>query len=125
MNCLVDTRILLWWFEDPYKLSKKSRKIIENVENMVLISSAAIWEIVLKKKLGKLKAPDNLSALIKKEGFEQLNITHAHALMLAALKDYHSDPFDRIQIAQAMCENLSFITRDQAIFQYSIKVIKG
>lgn len=118
MRVMIDTHVLLWWLDDPGKLSDESRQIIENIDNIVFVSSAVIWEIVIKKQLGKLVVPDGLPEILAEENFLPLSISHEHSFALATLPDIHSDPFDRIQIAQAICENLVFITRDRFIRQY-------
>ena len=106
MNILVDTHVVLWWLDDPKKLSDKARQLIESLENNIFVSSAVVWEIIIKKSIGKLKAPNNLLEMLKDEGFISLSITDQHVIKLEQLPSIHQDPFDRIQIAQALTEGL-------------------
>ena len=61
----LDTHVLLWWLDDPGKISEAAGSAIRNLENLVYVSAATIWEIVIKKTLGKLDAPDNLDEVLR------------------------------------------------------------
>ena len=93
--------------------------------NQVFVSAAAAWDISVKKTNGKLIAPDNVEALVEHEGFEELPITLFHAESAGCLPWHHSDPFDRMLIAQAQAqaEGLVLVTRDKQIPQYGIRVL--
>jgi len=123
MKLLLDTNALIWWFEDPALLTSESRKAIRNGENSVYVSAAAVWEISIKKSLGKLQAPDDIDVQIMKENFIPLPIAITHALAVGNLPPYHQDPFDRIQIVQAKLEKLTIVTRDKNIKRYDVPVI--
>ncbi len=123
MNLLLDTHVVLWWFDRPDTLSEKARDAIAEGENLVFISAAVAWEITIKKALGKLEAPDNFEEVMAEENFQPLPITIPHALAVAALPPIHQDPFDRMQIAQAKVENLTLVSRDALIGQYEIPLI--
>lgn len=126
MKLLLDTHVFLWWLEDPTKLSEKARGAIEEGGNTVFVSAAVIWEIVIKKQLGKLSVPDDFIKHMEAQNFLPLVISHEHALAVASLPNIHSDPFDRIQIAQAIVEGLTLVTRDQYIVTYDhVKIIKA
>jgi len=125
MNLLLDTHTLIWALENNPTLSKNARGAITNGENLVFISAASIWEISVKKAMGKLKTPDNLQEEIELHRFSQLNINFDHAQLAGELPNIHKDPFDRILIAQAMIEKLTLVTRDEVIPQYSVKLIKA
>jgi PIN domain nuclease of toxin-antitoxin system len=119
MRLLLDTHIYLWWLQDSAKLSKKVRaKIISAVE--VYVSSASIWEAAIKVKLGKLSVDvDQLVVEIERSGFRELPVSARHAAAVMQLPDLHRDPFDRILVAQAICEPLRFLTADEALTGYS------
>jgi PIN domain nuclease of toxin-antitoxin system len=123
VNLLLDTHVVLWWFDDPEILSEKAHAAIAEGENLVFVSAAVAWEIAIKKTLGKLEAPDNLEDVMAEENFHSLPITIPHALAVAALPSIHQDPFDRMQIAQAKAENLTLVSRDSLIRQYEIPLI--
>jgi len=117
---LIDTHILLWWLADDKKLAKKIRSLIAKPDNHILVSSVSIWEIVIKKSLNKLKAPDNIKEILDKNDFKLLSMTIDHALYVEHLPIIHNDPFDRLLIAQCVVENLIFVTADKIIPKYKV-----
>jgi len=124
MRILLDTHIYLWWLEDSPRLSKAARSMVLESET-VYISSASLWEAVIKIGLGKLAAdPTELVAGIRASGFEPLPITPEHTLALFGLADHHKDPFDRMLIAQAISEPLRLVTTDGVLSGYSELVIQ-
>lgn len=127
MRILLDTNIFLWCILDDSKLTKKARALITHAD-AIYVSSASIWEIAIKKSLGKLDTASDLEELseaIEASGFLELPITSQHAAGVCSLKQVHRDPFDRILIAQAICEPLIFVTADKLLEPYSplVKVI--
>ncbi len=120
MRILLDTHIFLWAVLDDAKLTKKARSIITTAD-AIYVSSASIWEIAIKKSLGKIDADNNLdllSEIIEASGFLELPITSQHAAGISSLQPIHKDPFDRIMIAQAMCEPLIFVTGNKLLEDY-------
>ena len=119
MRLLLDTHVYLWWLQDHPKLSKEGRaKIVSATE--VYVSSASIWEASIKSGIGKLDVDINmLVSEIEKNDFLELPISAKHAAMVAQLPDIHRDPFDRILIAQALCEPLRLLTADGLLSAYS------
>lgn len=119
MRLLLDTHIFLWAIRDDRRLSKSTRSKIQRADE-VYISSASLWEITIKMKLKKLDVdPKQLINAIMESGFIELPITGRHAIMTAELPDIHRDPFDRILVAQAICEPLTLITADVNLEEYS------
>lgn len=98
------------------------RRAINRRDKSIYVSAATAWEISIKKTTGKLDAPDDLEAVVKVDGFHPLPISLGHALIAGGLPRLHNDPFDRMLIAQAQCESLRLVTRDQAILQYDVSV---
>ncbi len=123
MKYLLDTHALLWWLEDNPTLSSKARKIISLDNSIIYVSSVSAWEIAIKKSLGKLKAPDNLDEVVKINNFIPLSISITHALYITKLPKHHDDPFDRLLASQAICEQLTLITRDTNILKYDVRVV--
>lgn len=119
MRILLDTHVYLWWLQDHPKLSTAGRdKIVAASE--VYVSSASIWEATIKAGIGKLEVDINqLVAEIANSGFQELPISAKHAAMVAQLPDIHRDPFDRILVAQALCEPLRLLTADGILSGYS------
>jgi PIN domain nuclease of toxin-antitoxin system len=123
VTLLLDTHVLLWWLEDPRQLSKPAKKAIQDGANRVYVSAAVVWEIAIKKALGKLDAPDDLEEMVDSNRFIALPITISHALAVLSLPNYHRDPFDRMLIAQALHEGFRLVTRDQEIAKYPVAQI--
>lgn len=121
MRVLLDTHIFLWSIKDDRRLSKEARLKILNATE-VYVSSASIWEACIKIKLNKLDLDVDISnfvAAIAQSGFCELPITATHAAAILGLPDIHRDPFDRILIAQAISEPLTFLTMDSQLKEYS------
>ena len=119
MRLLLDTHIFLWWLKADRRLSKQTRSKIINASE-VYISSASIWEMVIKTRLKKLDVQiEETIKAIAASGFLELPVSAAHAFTLVRLPYLHKDPFDRILIAQAIFEPLTFLTADAALEDYS------
>ncbi|MBY0292636.1 MAG: type II toxin-antitoxin system VapC family toxin [Alphaproteobacteria bacterium] len=125
MSYLLDTHILLWWLADDSALSSKVRSLISDEENLIFVSAASIWEIVIKKSLGKLKVPDNLGEVLKVSHFKNLPMTLEHVLEIGHLPHHHNDPFDRMLVAQANCSRLTIITADKKLLLYNVLSMKA
>lgn len=117
---LLDTHILLWWLANDKKLEKRIRDIISKPTNHIIVSTVSIWEIIIKKSLGKLKVPDNLKEVIEINDFQILPIYADHTLYLENLPFIHNDPFDRLLISQSIVEEIPFITVDHIIPKYDL-----
>ena len=120
---LLDTHALLWTLTEPRKLSTLARTALEDAQNDVFVSPVSVWEIAVKRALGKLQAPDNLEASIKEQGFTPLSLTFFHAEQAGALSPHHGDPFDRMLVAQAQAEGLILVTRDARIPLYGVRTL--
>lgn len=119
MRLLLDTHIFLWYLAASRKLTKSVLARIE-MADVVYISAASIWESGIKIKQGRLEANiDDLYEGIVSSGFVELPISAKHSVMAANLPEHHRDPFDRMLIAQAMCEPLKLLTADNLLRQYS------
>ena len=124
-NYLADTHVVLWIFDDNPTLSSEACSAL-NEADITYASHASVWEIVIKKALGKLSAPDDLEQAIVATGFRQLPITLAHILAVGELPlGEHKDPFDRLLVAQAKIEGLTLITRDTQLGAYGIPIIEA
>ena len=123
MNLLIDTHILLWWLSDHTHLSKKSIQLIADTRNNLYLSTAALWEMAIKESLGKLELPQYFEFTLVSQGFQDLPVKKAHVRQLSQLPLIHRDPFDRIQIAQAITEGMTLISADTVFKQYPVTVI--
>jgi PIN domain nuclease of toxin-antitoxin system len=125
MNLLLDTHVLLWALTDSPKLGRGFREKIVDPANHILVSAASVWEISIKKRLGKLSVPYNLVEVIEASDFTPLPINFAHAMAAGALPLHHTDPFDRLLIAQARQENLLLVTHDRRFEAYQVNLLKS
>jgi PIN domain nuclease of toxin-antitoxin system len=119
---LVDTHVLLWWLTDDRSLSETAREEIGDPANEPLVSVASLWEIAIKRSLGKLSAPDDLRDRIGTEGFSWLALGADHAWEVRRLPMHHRDPFDRLLVAQALLERLAIVTADPHFQAYGVDV---
>lgn len=120
---LLDTHVLLQALADDPVLRPATRAVITNPANEVFVSAASIWEIAIKRSLGKLKAPDRIATVVEESGFSELGITSFHAEQAGSLPQHHRDPFDRMLVAQAQAEGLIIVTSDSRIPQYGVRTI--
>ena len=125
MSLLLDTQVLLWCLADPDKLSRRVRRRIESATERVLVSAVSAWEIEVKRALGKLEAPDDLDRQLADKRFTELELRVAHVQELWTLPDLHTDPFDRMLIAQASAEGLTLVTADEKVRAYPIKTLSA
>ena len=123
MTLLLDTHILLWWLADDPALPDPANVAIASPDNSVLVSAASAWEIAINKAAGRLVAPDDLVEALEASQFGTLDITAVHALAAGNLPRHHSDPFDRMLIAQAQAENLTLVTVDDRFRQYEVDLL--
>jgi PIN domain nuclease of toxin-antitoxin system len=127
MTCLLDTHIILWIALEPEKLSRKTFDLIGNQENSLVISTASVWEIVLKVSIGRLRIPMNLEAFIRttlsRLNARVINITLDDTLGIGSLPLHHKDPFDRILISQSRTREIPIITKDAQIGRYDVEII--
>jgi PIN domain nuclease of toxin-antitoxin system len=123
VRLLLDTHIFCWWFYESPRLSRETRETMRGAE-AVFVSSASIWEVAIKVRLGKMNAdPRELFDQIAVNGFQELPVRSKHALLVASLPMHHTDPFDRLLIAQAISEPLHLLTADGQLKPYSELVI--
>jgi PIN domain nuclease of toxin-antitoxin system len=125
MNFLLDTHIALWALSDDERLTKEARELITKEDNRIFVSVASMWEIAIKKALKPDKIPLSGKEYLhycRQAGYELLPIRETHMLSLENLPALHSDPFDRILVAQASAESLILLTHDSVIAKYGSAV---
>jgi PIN domain nuclease of toxin-antitoxin system len=119
VKLLLDTHILLWAAAGT--LPKKAAELIMDEKNTLLFSAASIWEIVIKTGLGRSNFKIDAYALhngLLNNGYIEIAINSRHTLMTGDLPLIHKDPFDRILIAQALCEKATLVTCDKVVAEY-------
>lgn len=123
---LLDTNALIWTLFDPDKLSTAAKDVIIDEKNDLYVSIASLWEISIKRSLGKLeieKDPVEIAAECEREQIHVLSVKPVHLKRLEKLPFVHRDPFDRLYIAQANVEGLTIITKDSVIPGYDVKTL--
>lgn len=125
MNLLVDSRVLLWAIGSPAELTEGARAALIDPANDVLVSAASIWEIAIKRALGKVRAPQGIAAAVEALGFSAVPITAADAERAGSLPPHHRDPFDRMLIAQATRLDAVLVSRDRAFDAYDVPVLRA
>ena len=123
MKLLLDTHILLWWLEDSRNLKKVARELITAPENQVFVSAATAWEIEIEQAAGKLDFAREVAEAFAEVGFKQLEIHFTHTAESGRLPLIHSDPFDRMLVAQARLEDLHLLTVDPRVLAYPAPVV--
>jgi PIN domain nuclease of toxin-antitoxin system len=119
---LLDTHAFIWWRENNARLEGRARQRIGTAA-VVFVSVASAWEAAIKMALGKLQLPESFEAGVVAAGFEKLPIAFGHAEAVGTLARHHSDPFDRMLVAQALCERLTLVTHDRRFAPYGIDVL--
>ena len=123
MRFLVDTQALLWALGEPSALSPAARDAIADPSNLIMVSSASLWECAIKASIGKLDLPDDFFDTIPETGYEVMPIRISHLNVYRTLPMHHRDPFDRMLVAQARAETLTLISRDPEIARYDIEIL--
>lgn len=123
MILLLDAHALLWWLTDDGGLAQAARRAIADPASDVLVSAATVWEIGIKRSLGKLDAPADVLGAIEAAGFNGLPVTLADGDAAASLPPLHRDPFDRMLVAQAMRLGAVLVSRDPAFPPYGVEVL--
>ena len=122
MNLLLDTHTYIWFSVNKPELSEIVRKMVEDGQNNSYISIASLWEMSIKISLGKLSIDKDFKEVIKdltESGIEILPISFEHVLKSSTLPFHHRDPFDRIIIAQSMCEAMKLLSADTIFDEYT------
>jgi PIN domain nuclease of toxin-antitoxin system len=121
MKLLLDTHLLLWAAGEPRRLSKQARALIENPDNELLFSAASLWEVAIKRGLGREDFTVDTRLLrrgLLDNGYSELPIISDHVVATESLPLIHKDPFDRILVAQATVEGITLLTIDALVSQY-------
>jgi PIN domain nuclease of toxin-antitoxin system len=121
MKLLLDTHLLLWAAGEPKRLSKQARTSIDNPDNELLFSAASLWEVAIKRGLGREDFKVDARLLrrgLLDNGYSELPIISDHVVATESLPPIHKDPFDRVLVAQATVEGVTLLTIDPLVAQY-------
>jgi PIN domain nuclease of toxin-antitoxin system len=123
---LLDTHIALWAITDSPKLPRQARDLILDPSSEIFVSATTIWEIAIKRSVGRGNMPVSsveASRYFAEAGYTILPVTAAHAAATEILPLHHTDPFDRLLVAQAMTEPLKLVTHDAKLAEYGEAVL--
>jgi len=126
MKLLLDTHAFIWWDSDPAQLSATALSAIRDPANEVWLSTASVWEMVIKSQLGKLSLRLPLADIVSQQlanGVQIWDISVGHVLAVETLPSIHKDPFDRMLAAQSMVEDAKLVTGDPIFAQYPVQVL--
>lgn len=127
MRVLLDTHAFLWWDLDDVRLSDTARGILTDSATQVVVSAASIWEVAIKAGKGRIDLPTDLDAYVddrlRRYRWLILPIAERHAVRAAGLPMIHTDPFDRMLIAQGQIEGIPIVTMDAAVTRYDVETI--
>ena len=129
MKLLLDTHLLLRVAAgNARRLSSAAIALIEAAENELWFSAASLWEIVIKRGLGRLDFrvdPRLLRRALLENGYSELQVASEHAIAVEPLPPIHRDPFDRMLVAQAQLEGLTLVTDDAHLTLYDVPILRA
>ncbi|WP_043345109.1 type II toxin-antitoxin system VapC family toxin [Belnapia moabensis] len=125
MRLLIDTHIFIWAVTWPDRLQPRLHEAILAPRNTILVSAASVWEIAIKRSLRRLTFPlERLDAVLEEAGFRHLPITASHAIEVGGLPRHHTDPFDRMLVAQACVDDLLLASDDPLMAAYAVRLFE-
>lgn len=126
MKLLLDTHTFIWWDSAPAKLSPTALALCSDPANQLVLSVASLWEIQIKRQLGKLELRLPLAEIVTHQqetnGVVVLAVSQEHVLGLESLPPHHRDPFDRMLVAQALVEAATLVSADPVLKSYPVEV---
>lgn len=126
MKALLDTHAFLWWVTDDRRLPPQVRRIMADESNEIFFSVVSAWEIVVKAATGRIALPHPAERFMRRQvaanDFRVLSISLEHALRVGGLPPLHTDPFDRLLVAQALVERLIVLSGDRQVAAYPVDV---
>jgi PIN domain nuclease of toxin-antitoxin system len=123
VKLILDTHAALWWLADDARIGDGVIRSLTDDTNQVLISAVVVWEVAIKRSLGKLEAPKDLAPTLLDAGAQPLPVTIDHAAAVEGLPWHHRDPFDRLLIAQALTEDAAIVSRDEPLSEYGVSIV--
>ena len=123
MRLLLDTHAALWWLADDERMGGEAARQLADETNQVLLSASVVWEVAIKRSLGKLDAPADFAGTLLDAGAHALAVTVDHAAAAEDLPWHHRDPFDRLLVAQATVERAAVVSGDEALRGYGVPVL--
>ena len=123
MRLLLDTHAALWWPAGDERFGEEAAAQLSDEATEVLLSAAVMWEVAIKRSLGKLRAPAEFASTLITAGARALPVTLDHAAAVERLPWHHRDPFDRLLVAQARLEEATLVSGDAALRPYDVPIL--
>ncbi|MGI8728657.1 MAG: type II toxin-antitoxin system VapC family toxin [Solirubrobacteraceae bacterium] len=123
MRLLLDTHAAIWWLSDDRRLGAGAQAQMGDDSNAVLLSGAVVWEVAIKRSLGKLDTPEGFAPRLLEAGAIALAVSVEHAAAVERLPQHHRDPFDRLLVSQALIERATIVSDEAAIRDYDVPVL--
>jgi len=124
---LLDTHVWLWSIAEPSRLNADLRERLASAIEPVFLSAASSWEIAIKFHIGKLPLPEHprefIASRLVRDGILMLPIEHAHAVEVAGRPHHHTDPCDRMLVAQSRAKGLALVTGDSKLKPYDVDLV--
>ncbi|HET6684417.1 MAG TPA: type II toxin-antitoxin system VapC family toxin [Gaiella sp.] len=121
---LLDTNVALWLLlGQRTRVSATAVGVLSDERNEIALSAASVWEIAIKRSLGKLIVEDGWSVALRRLGFDPMPVTALHAEAVEQLPWHHRDPFDRLLVAQALVEERVLVSADRRLEAYGVEVL--
>ena len=124
---LIDSNVVIWTISASHKLSPRARRTLARPGAALTVSTASVWEIILKHQAGKLEFESGLGEVLDEILYASpwtiLPILPEHLRELAGLPMLHKDPFDRLLVAQARYEGLTIVSSDERIAEYDVRTV--
>jgi PIN domain nuclease of toxin-antitoxin system len=123
LKLLLDTHAALWFLSGDQRLGQSAKRHLTDDTNRVLLSAAVVWEVAIKRSLGKLVVPEEYLSLLLGAGVQALAVSTDHAAAVEHLPWHHRDPFDRMLVAQAVAEGAALVSHDEALLPYGVNLV--
>jgi len=123
LRLLLDTHVVLSWLLGDRKLGGRAEQQVEDASNQLVVSAVVVWEVSIKRALGKIQVPMSFVADLRASDAVMLPISIEHAAGVERLPQHHRDPFDRLLVSQALIEGATLVSRDEALRAYDVPVL--
>jgi len=123
LKLLLDTHAAIWWLSDDERLGRAAAAQLYDESNTVLLSAAVVWEVAIKRGVGKLETPSGFASTLLSAGAVPLAVDFEHAAGVERLPPHHRDPFDRLLISQATIEGATLVSGDEALRAYDVPIL--
>jgi PIN domain nuclease of toxin-antitoxin system len=123
LKLLLDTHAALWWLSEDERFGEATAVQLTDETNQILLSAVVVWEVAIKRSLGKLEIPENFASTLLDAGLQPLPISLDHAAAVEQLPWHHRDPFDRMLVAQASIEGAAVVSPDEALRPYGVTLV--